>query len=167
MRRVAQRPRSRPGRAAAAAYDLGMTRLVTASLVVVGALALAAPALAASTSDWSTSADKICARTNAAIDKIPEPDSTKTLISGTEKILELGKRQTGDLAKLKRPSGDAATIAKLVGVYEQQVGIVKSLIAVLKHDDQAKVKTLLAKGNDLESKAKSLARKLGAKKCAE
>ena len=144
-----------------------MTRLVTASLIAAGSLAFVAPAFAASTSDWSKSADKICARTNAEIDKIPEPDSTRTLISGTEKILELGKRQTSDLAKLKRPSGDASTIAKLVGVYERQLGVVKSLIAALKHDDQAKVKTLLAQGNDLESKAKSLAGKLGAKKCAE
>ena len=156
-----------PISAPAAASGRGLTRLVTASLVVVGALALAAPAFAASTSEWSKSADKICARTNAEIDKIPEPDSTKTLISGTEKILELGKRQTSDLAKLKRPSGDASTIAKLVGVYERQVGVVKSLIDALKHDDRAKVKTLLAQGNDLQSKAKRLARKLGALRCAQ
>lgn len=143
-----------------------MTRLVSASVIAAGALALAAPAFAASASDWSKSADKICARTDAAIDKIPAPDSAKSLISGTERVLELGGRQTSDLAKLKRPSGDASNIAKLVGIYEQQLGILKSLIAALKHDDQAKAESLLAQGNDLEGKAKSLARKLGAKKCA-
>ena len=94
-----------------------MTRLTVLAVVAVaaGSLAFAAPAFAASTSDWSKLADKICARTNAELDKIPEPDSIRTLISGTEKILELGKRQTSDLAKLKRPSGDASTIAKRCG----------------------------------------------------
>lgn len=144
-----------------------MIRLATVSLLAVGALACAAPSFAASASDWSKAADKICARTNADIDKIPEPDSTKALIAGTEKILAFGARQTSDLAKLKRPSGDATTIAQLVGIYEQQIGSIKALIAALRRDDQVKVKAVLAQGNALESRAKALAAKLGAKKCAE
>ena len=144
-----------------------MIRLATVSLLAVGALACAAPSFAASASDWSKAADRICARTNADIDRIPEPDSTKTLIAATEKILALGARQTSDLAKLKRPSGDATTIAQLVGIYEQQIGIIKTLIAALRRDDQVKAEAVVAQGNALESKAMALARKLGAKKCAE
>ena len=144
-----------------------MIRTAIAPLLAVGALTFAAPSFAAAASDWSKSADRICARTSADIDRIPEPNSTKTLISASEKILELGKRQTSDLAKLKRPPGDAATIAQLVGVYEQQIGVVKALIAALRRDDQVKVKAALAQGNALESKTKALATKLGAKKCAE
>ena len=144
-----------------------MTRVAIASLLAVAALAFAAPAFAAAVSDWSKSADRICARTNADIDRIPDPDSTKTLISATEKILELGKRQTSDLAKLKRPSGAAATIAQLVGISEQQIGVIKTLIAALRRDDQVKAEAVVAQGNALESKAMALARKLGAKKCAE
>jgi len=133
----------------------------------VAALALAAPSLAASPSEWAKSADKICARANAEIDKIPQPTSTKTLVAGSEKILEIGKRQTSDLAKLRRPSGDASAIAKLIGYYEQQVGIVKGLIDALKHDDKAKVQKLIGQGDELDDKADSLVTKLGAKKCAE
>ncbi len=144
-----------------------MIRIASAPLLAVGALAFAAPSFAASASDWSKSADRICARTNADIDRILEPDSTKTLIAGTEKILALGKRQTSDLAELKRPSGDATTIAQLVGIYEQQIGSIKALIAALKRDDQVKVKAVLAQGNALESRANALATKLGAKKCTK
>ena len=143
-----------------------MIRPTITSLTVVAALALAAPSFAASTSDWAKSADKICARANADIDKLPQPTSVKSLIASTEKFLEIGKRQTSDLAKLKRPSGDAAAIAKLVGYYEQQVGVVKSLIDALKHGDQAKTQKLITQGDALDASAKSLAKKLGAKTCA-
>ena len=144
-----------------------MTRLLITSLVAVGALALAAPSFAASPSEWVKSADKICARTNAEIAKIPQPTSTKTLIASSGTFLAIGKRQTGDLAKLKRPSGDAAAIAKLIGYYEQQVGVVTGLIAALQQDDKAKVQKLVAQGGALDATAKSLVKKLGAKNCAE
>ena len=150
----------------AAAYDRGMTRSAITSLIVVAALALAAPSFAASTSDWSKAADKICAKAHAEIAKLPQPTSAKSLIASTEKFMEIGKRQTSDLAKLKRPSGDASSIAKLIGYYEQQMGIVKSLIDAIKREDQAKMKKLIDQGDEFDDKAGSLVTKLGAKKCA-
>ena len=143
-----------------------MTRPTITSLIVVAALAFAAPSFAASTSDWAKSADKICAKANADVEKLPRPTSVKSLIASTEKFLEIGKRQTSDLAKLKRPSGDAAAIKKLLGYYEQQAGVVKSLIDALKHEDKAKVQKLIDKGDEYDDKAGSLATKLGAKTCA-
>ena len=144
-----------------------MTRLTLTSLVAVGALAFAAPSFAASPSEWAKSADKICAKANAEIEKIAEPTSAKTLIAGTEKVLEIGKRQTSDLAKLKRPSGDASAIAKLIGYYEQQAGVVRSLIDAVKREDKAKLQKLVEQGDELDDKADSLVKKLGAKRCAE
>lgn len=143
-----------------------MTRLAITSLVAVGALALAAPSFAASPSEWAKSADKICAKANADVAKLPQPTSTKSLIASTEKFLEIGKRQTSDIAKLKRPAADAAAIAKLVGYYEKQVGVVKGLLDALKHNDLTKAQKLITQGDALDASAKSLVKKLGAKTCA-
>jgi len=156
-------PRAAPS---GATYDPGMTRLIITSLVAVGALALAAPTFAASPSEWAKSADKICAKAKSDIDKIAKPTSTKELISSSEKIMKIGKSQTKDLKKLKRPSGDAAAIEKLIGYYEQQVDVVKDLIDAVKHEDKSKLEKTIKKGDELNKSAESLATKLGAKKCA-
>ena len=88
------------------------------------------------------------------------------LIRASEKFQEVGKRQTDDLAKLKRPSRDAAAIGKVVGIYEQQVGLVKGLIAALKKNDQKKVKTLVTQGDALAVTAAKIIKALGAANCA-
>ena len=143
-----------------------MTRLTALSLVVIGALAFAAPTFAAAPSEWAKSADKICATANAELDKIAQPATTKALITASEKFLTIGKRQTDDLAKLKRPSGDAAAIGKVVGIYKQQIGLVKGLIAALKQNDSKKVKTLVTQGDALAAIAATAVKGLGAAKCA-
>ncbi len=152
--------------AAGAAYDPGMTRLIALSFVAVGALAFAAPSFAASPSEWAKSADKICARANAELDKIPQPTTVALLIRASEKFQEVGKRQADDLAKLKRPSGDAAAIGKVVDSYEQQVGLVKGLIAALKKNDQKKVKALVTQGDALAVVAAKIVKGLGAANCS-
>ncbi len=143
-----------------------MLRLTALSLAVAGALAFAAPSFAASASDWSKSADKICARANAELDKIPQPKSTLELIAASERFLEVGKRQTDELAKLKRPSADAAAIGRVVGIYEQEGGLVKGLIAALRKNDQKTIKTLGTQGDALSVKAAGIIKGLGAAKCA-
>ena len=143
-----------------------MLRLTALSLAVAGALALAAPSFAASASDWSKSANKICATANAELDRIQQPKTTPELIAASEKFLEIGKRQTGDLAKLKRPSADAAAIGKVVGIYQQQVGLVEGLIAALRKNDQKQVKALVNQGDALAVTAAKLVKGLGAAECA-
>ena len=143
-----------------------MLRLTALSLAAAGALAFAAPSFAASASDWSKSADKICDRANAALDKIAQPKSTPELIAASERFLEVGKQQAADLAKLKRPPADAAAIGKVVGIYEQQAGLVNGLLAALRKNDQKAVKTLVARGDALEVTAAKIVKGLGAAKCA-
>ena len=83
------------------------------------------------------------------------------------RFLAIGKRQTSDLAKLKRPAGDAKAIAQLIGYYEQQADIVESLIDALEGGDEARAKKLLEQGDEPDDKADSLVAKLGARRCAE
>ncbi len=150
-----------------------MTRLAVHAVVAVaaavaaGSLAFATPAGAASAADWSKSADAICAKYDKETAKIASPTSSKSLIAASEQLVAIGKRRSSELAKLKRPSGDAAAIGKLLGTFEQQVAMVKSLIDAVKHDDKEKIKQVMAHGSSLNDSAVSLAKKLGARKCAD
>ena len=135
--------------------------------VAAGSLAFATPAGAASVSDWSKSADVICAKYDKETAKIASPTSSKSPIAASEQLVAIGKRRSSELAKLKRPSGDAAAIGKLLGYSEQQVAMVKSLIDAVKHDDTERIRKVMAHGSSLNDSAVTLAKKLGARKCAD
>ena len=81
--------------------------------------------------------------------------------------MAIGKRRSSELAKLKRPSGDAAAIGKLLGYFEQQVAMVKSLIDAVKRDDTERMRKVMAHGSSLNDSAVTLAKKLGARKWAD
>lgn len=140
-------------------------RLVLAA--ALAALALAAPSFAAAPSAWAVQANAICERTNAAIDKIPSPSTTKELIASTTAALALGVRQTNEIARLPRPAAAQATIAELVAVYRQQVDLVARLIVALRSKGLAGTQKLIAAGDKLHARAVALERRLGAATCTK
>ena len=56
-------------------------------------------------------------------------------------------------------------IAKLIGYYKQQLGVLRNLLAALKADDQAKAEKIIAQGDAIEGKINATAKKLGASEC--
>lgn len=160
---------------------LRMTRPAVRSLLVavavavaaaVGSLALvasaSATALAASPSAWARAADAVCVRYGKEAARIAPPTSAKSLIAASEQLAAIEQRRAAELAKLKRPAGAAAAaaIAKLIGAFEAQVAVLRSLIAAVRHDDEATIKQLMADGSRQNEQAVALARKLGAARCA-
>ena len=152
-----------------------MTTLAVRSLLVavaaaVGSLALvasaSATALAASPSAWARAADAVCVRYGKEAARIAPPTSSKALDAASERLAAIEQRRAGELAKLKRPAGDSAAIAKLIGAFEEQVAVLRNLIAAVRHDDEARIKQLLADGSRQNEQAVALARKLGAARCA-
>ena len=148
-----------------------MTRPAILSLLAVvgaaaGSLALAAPSFAGLASDWSKSADAICVRYHKEAVRIAQPTSSKSLITASQALAAIEQRKTRDLAKLRRPAGEAAAIGKLIGFFEQQVVMLRNLIDAVKRDDGARIKEVMAEGSAQNESAVRLAKKLGAVKCA-
>ena len=152
-----------------------MTRPAVRSLLAVvaaavGSLALvasaSATAVAATPSAWARAADAVCVRYGKEAARIAPPTSSKSLIAASERLAAVEQRRAGELAKLQRPAGDSAAIAKLIGAFEEQVAVLRGLIAAVKHNDETRIKQLLADGSRQNEQAAALARKLGAARCA-
>ena len=144
-----------------------MTRRALLPLVLAcGALAFAAPALSATpTTAWAKSANALCKSASAEIDQIKDPETMADLIKGTQKVLAIASRTTTAMTKLPRPAAQRTDIAKLIGYYNQQLGVLRNLIAALKANDQAKGEKIIAQGDVLEDKINATAKKLGASDC--
>jgi hypothetical protein len=145
-----------------------MTRRAVLSVVVgvASALALATPTLAAAPSSWGKSASAICAGYSAKIDKLPQPKTPQELVTGTKKILAYGIAQLADISKLDRPAAQKAEIGTYLGIYVQQVAVVKRLVVALQAGDQAKANAVYAEGTAINKKMDALVKKLGAARCA-
>ena len=144
-------------------------RAVLPIAAAVAALALAAPSLAAGPSAWAKSADSICKKYEKKIGEISEPKSLKEAIADNEKFLGFRTAQTKEIAKLSRPAADKADIAKLLGYYDQEIDVVKRLIAALKTNDERKnekkMSSIIVEGASIANKRKSIAKQLGAVGC--
>lgn len=144
-----------------------MTRRALLPLALAcGALALAAPAQSATApSAWAKAANAVCKNGSAEIDKIKDPETMDQLIAGTQKVLAIATRTTAGIARLPRPAADKVAIGQLVSYYNQQLGVLRNLIAALKANDEVKGEKIIAQGDALESKISALARRLGAGEC--
>lgn len=148
-----------------------MTLRAALSLAVVaGALAVAVPsaALAASSAanaTWAGSATAICKRYGAEVNKVKDPTTMLEAATSTQAVYDLALKQTREIEKLSRPAKDAASIATLVGLWNQQLGVVKQMVGAFRAKNEALVKTLVAKGTAVDTKVKALGKKLGVVAC--
>ena len=138
-------------------------------VAALGALAATAPLASAAgsavPSAWATGANAICTKAQKGIPKIARTAPIEEMAKVTQKVLDIVIRQNGELAKLPRPSRDAASIVTLLGYYTQQVNALRGMVAGLKQGDQQAFVAKLAQGDAANTKATALARKLGVTNC--
>jgi hypothetical protein len=148
-----------------------MTRRAVLPVVVaaLGALAATAPLASAAgsavPSAWAAGANAICTKAQKGIPKVSRTASIEEMTKSTQKVLDIVIRQSGELAKLPRPSRDAASIVRLLGYYTQQIAALRGMVAALKKGDQKAWEAQVAKGDAVNTKAITLSRKLGATRC--
>jgi hypothetical protein len=83
-------------------------------------------------------------------------------------VLRIGIGQTSQLAELPRPAGGArSTTASLVAVSRQGTELVRELIGAIERKDSAALARLTAASTKLNGRFNAIARRLGARVCAE
>lgn len=160
-----------------------MTLRAALSLAVVaGALAAAVPtaalaatpaattAKAASTAGapstpWAKSAVAICKRYGAEVNKVKDPKTMAEAAESTQAVYVIASKQTREIAKLERPAAAAADIAKLVALWNQQLGVVKQMVSAFRTQNEALAQKLVDKGTAVDTKVKALGVKLGISAC--
>lgn len=149
-----------------------MTLRAALSLAVVaGALAAAVPTAAlaapnASSATWAGAATSICKRYGAEVDKVKEPKTMLEAADSTQAVYVIASKQTREIAKLERPAATAADIAKLIGLWNQQLGVVKQMVTAFRTQNEGLAKTLIAKGTAIDTQVKALGKKLGVSACS-
>jgi len=124
-------------------------------------------ALAAS--DWAVQANAICARTNDAIDVLPEPESLdpEVALKAGKQALSINKRMLRDLAALPRPADRKVEVEDFLRLGAQMNEGAEELFAALLVGDIAKAQerssSLSRAGKLFDDSANSL----GAYTCAE
>lgn len=149
-----------------------MTRRAALPIVLVAGAVLAAPsaALAARTvpaagGTWGKAANPVCKRYSKEIDKLPSPSNPSEAAASTQKVYEIAKRQTNELAKLPRAAGEDADVKALIGLWRQELGVVQQMVLAMKRSDTKAVNAIVAQGRKIDVKVQALGKKLGAADC--
>jgi hypothetical protein len=134
-------------------------------LALAVGLVAAAPALAAPASTWSKAVNAICVQAHQAAEGLNEPLSRSELIVNVQKLVTISTRQVKAIARLPRPAAQAATIARTVTLWNQEVALQKKLVAALRRNDVAAQTRLVRQDGNLGEQIARLETKLGVTEC--
>src|SRR5262249_22906036 len=120
------------------------------------------------TAGWARAADAVCAVVNAGVRKLPAPTSNDGLVADLRAITRLSVDEHARLSAIPRPAGDRTSIARLLTILRTQNRIFSSeLIPALQRNDTVAATRLFRQNDQLGREFNALARRLGARICAE
>ena len=116
---------------------------------------------------FAAKANAICVSFNKANSAAGTPASIKEAIAQVEKLTPLYEKRVSDLAKLKPPANEEATVSRIVALETKRTSLVKEVLAALKKNDVVAANKLVQSGNADSKEAKSLYPKVGLTECGK
>ena len=150
---------------------MAKSRLGTLALLVIGAVLVLSSCGGGGSKrltkeQFAAKADALCAAFHKKVNAVPTPTTADETVAYLEKLLPLDEKLIADIKNLKPPANEEATVKRVGALGEEQsITRVKNLIAALKANDQAKVKTLIAEGDKNANEMKALFEQLGITEC--
>lgn len=116
---------------------------------------------------FAAKANALCVSFNKANKEAGTPTSLADTVTYFEKLIPVYEKRVAELAKLKPPADEEATVSRIVVLEKKEVGLANQLLAALKKNDVAAANKLVESGNANSKEAKGLYKKVNITECAK
>jgi hypothetical protein len=145
------------------AWALGFFAALVVALLVASEAGAGSPTRAS----WAAAANRYCSVASAQVIALPKPTTLPRLIADFRGTLVIAKRETRQLARIARPPRERSLIGKLLANSRKQDSISQKLLQALIEGDLSRARFLGTEIDPLNTRYDKIARKLGARICAE
>lgn len=145
-------------------------RLLTTTTATVALLASGGSALAAderAPDSWGQRADRICAQIDKEIDRIPAPEDLAGFVTQLPKLKAEGQKEYRLIKALGAPAGQKAKVEAYLATYPKLFALIDRMVVAAKAGKSSDFQKLLGQGAPISTKAKTLAKQLGAPACSD
>jgi hypothetical protein len=115
--------------------------------------------------ELATKMNTLCTTFNKKVDAVGTPKTIAEAVASYSKLVPVYEKLVADIAKLKAPADEEATLKQAVSLGKEQTGRVTALIGALKKNDVATYTKLSKESNANDKKSDTLFKKLGATAC--